>query len=389
MNKIKLFLLILTSLLILPLSLNAAEKIYKIGVLLPLSGDLKNLGQGDKASIEVAISEANKYFPKIGNNLKFQLIVEDSQSNPDVALEKLKLLQKKGIKVVMGPVSSTVLLKIKNYARQNNIILVSGSTAPNITSPQDTVLRFQLNDSYQAKAYGHLIQKDKIQKIYFIVRNDVWGNGLYQETKKSLKDNKNIIIEEPIFYDANNKNFNEILESLNQKIKSNNQIIGVHLISYEEGIQILALASNYEKLSHLKWYGNDVLAKLDSLLNNPKAAQFANKVNLTCSLYNNPDNTDLQKTIQKIKQKTGFIPNTYSVVMYDAAWVVINSLIQQPDDKHLKTELMHRAQFYHGSTGWTVLDENGDRKYGNYDLWQVKKEKGQYSWKTVGVYQIK
>ncbi|MEM2067545.1 MAG: hypothetical protein QXJ88_03125, partial [Nitrososphaerota archaeon] len=41
---------------------------------------------------------------------------------------------------------------------------------------------------------------------------------------------------------------------------------------------------------------------------------------------------------------------------------------------------------YFGASGWTVLNESGDRVGGDYDVWAIEKVGEKYEWKIVGKY---
>lgn len=40
----------------------------------------------------------------------------------------------------------------------------------------------------------------------------------------------------------------------------------------------------------------------------------------------------------------------------------------------------------YGATGWTVLNEAGDRRYGDFDFWAVRMENGVPRWVRVAQY---
>ncbi|RLG10645.1 MAG: hypothetical protein DRN64_02600, partial [Thaumarchaeota archaeon] len=63
-----------------------------IGALLPLSGPLAAFGANDKVAIEIAVGEVNELLESVGANWKLKLYVEDTETNPSVALEKLTSL---------------------------------------------------------------------------------------------------------------------------------------------------------------------------------------------------------------------------------------------------------------------------------------------------------
>jgi branched-chain amino acid transport system substrate-binding protein len=46
------------------------------------------------------------------------------------------------------------------------------------------------------------------------------------------------------------------------------------------------------------------------------------------------------------------------------------------DIERLKRALRTAAATGYGATGWTVLNEAGDRRYGNFDLWAERLEGG-------------
>src|SRR3989304_692674 len=71
-----------------------------IGALLPLTGELSYSGQAAKAVLELAAEDIE------ANGMKVRLVIEDTESNPAVALEKLNKFKGSGITLVIGPDSS-------------------------------------------------------------------------------------------------------------------------------------------------------------------------------------------------------------------------------------------------------------------------------------------
>lgn len=67
-----------------------------IGALLPLSGPLGQFGENDKVAVELAVAEVNEFLEKIGAGWRLKLYVEDTETKPEVALEKLMSLHAKG-----------------------------------------------------------------------------------------------------------------------------------------------------------------------------------------------------------------------------------------------------------------------------------------------------
>ena len=125
----------------------------KIGVLLGLTGISAERGVSQQAALNIAAEDINNNLSKNDKNIRIALIFEDTQRNPDIALEKLKILAGKGIRLVIGPQTSQELKKVKDYASENNILLISySSTAPSLSISKDNIFRFVQNDIYQAEA---------------------------------------------------------------------------------------------------------------------------------------------------------------------------------------------------------------------------------------------
>ncbi|MCI4447600.1 MAG: ABC transporter substrate-binding protein, partial [Pyrobaculum sp.] len=68
------------------------KKTVYIGAALPLTGGLQSYGIGVKNAIELAVEDANKMCP----NFQFQLLVEDTGTDPQQALQKVQTLYARG-----------------------------------------------------------------------------------------------------------------------------------------------------------------------------------------------------------------------------------------------------------------------------------------------------
>jgi len=104
---------------------HAADAI-KVGVLLPLSGNFAANGQQTLTGIKM-------YFDSIHNEVaghKIDLIVEDTQGKPDVAVTKArKEVERDGAQVLSGIVLSSEALAVNDYSRQAEVPLVLSGDA--------------------------------------------------------------------------------------------------------------------------------------------------------------------------------------------------------------------------------------------------------------------
>ena len=89
------------------------QQTVTIGALLPITGVSSSLGESEGAALKIATKDINEYLFKTHSSIGIELVIEDTQTNPSVSLEKLKHLAAKGIKIVIGPATSEDLKATK------------------------------------------------------------------------------------------------------------------------------------------------------------------------------------------------------------------------------------------------------------------------------------
>ena len=92
-----------------------------IGALLPLSGTLSSYGETSEASLKAAVEAINDKHP----DQEVRLIIEDTGTDADTALENIAKLHDEGVRLVIGPYASSTVTAVKDYANQNGIVLIS------------------------------------------------------------------------------------------------------------------------------------------------------------------------------------------------------------------------------------------------------------------------
>ena len=128
----------------------------KIGVLVSLTGSWSTLGKNTVAALQIA---ANQIAAQTRGRQRFQLLIRDTQLDPSEALDAIRDLNSRGVKIIIGPQSSAEVAMIKPFADANNILVISqGSTASSLAIPNDNIFRFCPNDIREADAIVALMQ---------------------------------------------------------------------------------------------------------------------------------------------------------------------------------------------------------------------------------------
>jgi branched-chain amino acid transport system substrate-binding protein len=168
---------------------DALRQTVTLGALLPLTGVSSSLGESEAAALKIATRDINEYLYKSHSSFKIRLIIEDTQTNPLVSLEKTKNLAAKGIKIIIGSATSAELKATQEYANTNGILLISpSSTAPSLSIAGNNVFRFVPDDTHQAQAISKLMRDDGIRVVIPFWRTDVYGNDLVKAMKHSLQE---------------------------------------------------------------------------------------------------------------------------------------------------------------------------------------------------------
>src|SRR3989338_266462 len=121
---------------------------YKIGVMLPLTGDGAAYGLPIQKALKIAFDEINA---KGGvNGAKLDPIYEDSKCNPkDGNAAAQKLINVDKVKVIIGGACSGETLGASPLTESNKVILISPSaTSPDVTNAGDFVFRVAPSDAY-------------------------------------------------------------------------------------------------------------------------------------------------------------------------------------------------------------------------------------------------
>jgi len=369
-----------------------------MGALLSLTGDWSSGGESSQAALEIASNDVNAYLAEIGSGNNISIVIKDTQSDPAIALEKLKDMNEEGIKVVIGPLTSAEAEAIKSYADENGILLLSpSSTSPSLAITGDNLLRFSPNDSHQAEAIAKLMWEDGTRAVVPMWRSDIWGDGLVEAMTDNFQQLGGKVFD-GIRYSSTNMDFTKELESLNSTVSQtvaeydNAMAVGVYLAAFGEAATILDQASEQNAVfSTTRWYGSDGSALDKNLVENSKAAQFAEATGFPNALYGEEEETEKYGLIAgQIQSKIDRHPDAYAVAAYDIAWVATLAQLSAgatDDINALKSATVQTANSYFGATGWTMLNEAGDRDFWDYDFWAIKGVDGNFQWQHVARYQ--
>jgi len=369
-----------------------------IGALLSLTGSWVSLGESSKEALEYGITEINVYMEELGYSTRFKLYIEDTQTDPEIALQKLQSLHSRDIKAVIGPQASSEVSACKEYADNNDILLIShSSTAHSLAIEEDNIFRFCSDDQHEGKAVAQLMWEDGIRAVVPAWRNDTGNTGLHDATKANIESLGGTFYEGSM-YEPDAVDFSNTIAILKNQLTAaidqhGEGSVAVYLAAFDEVVSLFHQIDGDSVLSSVPWYGSDGVALSEGLVSDSEAAQFAVSVGYPNPIYGYDQGAidKYQPIVDIITTEIDRQPDAFTLAAYDALWVLANTYIDSEisdDFSIFKKSFVRNAASYFGTTGWTILNEAGDRKYGNYDFWAVEDLAGSFSWILVATYQF-
>lgn len=161
----------------------AAEAPFKIGVVIPFSGAFGILGQNTKRGIELAIEERG------GKILSRTIEVawEDSETKPQVAVQKTSKILASGIDTLFGAASSAETIAMMPLAAQAKVPhIVTMSADDRITGSNKTRYTFRTSNNLGMEnvLVATQIKNGKMKKVYGVA-SDV---GVTRESWNNIRD---------------------------------------------------------------------------------------------------------------------------------------------------------------------------------------------------------
>jgi len=99
-----------------------SQKVFKLGATLPLTGGFSSYAKLAQCAAQLAIDDLNAEYESKG--IRFELYVEDTQLDPNIALQKLQSLYARGMRAVLAGLTSREASGMKPFADQNKIITI-------------------------------------------------------------------------------------------------------------------------------------------------------------------------------------------------------------------------------------------------------------------------
>ena len=341
-----------------------AQETIKIGLLVPLSGENKKIGESIINTTRMALNSID--------NKKIVIYPRDSKSDPDIALKISRDLNEKyGIKIIIGPVfSETALylnqlpnitfLSFTNKLENNHKNVIS--TGVNALSQMIAIKRFLSLNDYNKTLYlipnskfKNEIQNAissaniKIKKKFIYDTDPTLLTAQIEKITKYPQRKLNLIDEIKRIENSNDPNKEKKLENLNMKDTIGGiDFDSVVMADFDEGLKSLATSLLYTDVSSKRVAYVTLNQWFDKSLIDEKALQPI--------YFPSVNKENYEKFISDYEREFEEIPNHISFLSYDLTGLIYYLLLK--NNFEIDTDIFYQKNRFKGKIGIFEINQN-------------------------------
>lgn len=322
-----------------------------IGGLAPLTGSVSVYGIATNNGVQMAFDEINAAGGVLGKQIKY--VYEDEKGDATEATNAYrKLVDRDKVVAIIGDVTSKPAAAVAQASVADNIPIVTATaTALNVTEAGKNVFRVCFTDPEQGEIMANYAQKlgKKTAAVIYDTSDD-YSKGL-RDSFKATAEELDITVVADEGFAKGAVDFRPQLTNIKAK---NPEVLFVP--TYYEQAALIAVQAKEIGLSTQivgadGWDG--VIGKVDkSNLDAVNGAYY-------CSQYT-AESTDerVQAFIKNYKEKFGEEPNQFSVLGYDAAYMMAEAIKNAGSTEKQAIIDALTVMEYNGLTGQMHFDEN-------------------------------
>lgn len=352
------------------------EGTITIGSIAPLTGGASNYGADISEASKLAVVHFNEYLDKIEAPWSLEVNRQDSGTNPDTALDKIKELSKAGIKIIDGP-ALDYGINVAELATNENVLAMSCCSVTTELAQDDNVYRVVPGHPQHAAKLAGIMYADGITNVIPVGRDTLWINNFLDLTSEEFTSlNTTNSVENSIPYSTDMAAaVSDLAASVQMQVDMYGAAnVAVLYVGFEENVEFIKLASQQEILDDVRWYGAELNTVSPNVTTDDQAQAFATMVQLTSVQPMVHDNRITVQIQEHFADTTlGRQPSVYANYEYDGVWLLGLAMLeaQSTDVDKVKDVLADVARKYVGASGNLELDSNGDRIEGHYATWRV------------------
>ena len=283
----------------------------KIGSIGPLTGDYAQYGKAVENALSIAIEEINAK-----GGLQFELLSEDDQGDPTMAVNAYNVEMQKGMQALLGTVTSGACAAVADVANEERVFMLTPSASnPSIFEGRDNVYQVCFTDPNQGATAASTIKNMELGTKIGVIYNNAqdYSTSIYQSFKEKAAEIGLEIVAEATFSDDSNADFSVQLQAC---ATAGADVVFLP-IYYTPVAAILQQAKNAG--NEFTFFGVD---GMDGLLDiEGFDTSLAEGAYMLTPFDANKTDDLTSSFVTKYKEKFGDTPNQFAADAYDAMYI--------------------------------------------------------------------
>ena len=319
----------------------------KIGLLVPLAGKNAFLGNAIYQSAEMSLFET-----KASN---IELLPIDSGSTIESAVQAVKILEKKNVSIIIGPIFSSQAVAVRSVLK-NNIPLLSFTNDESISGKG--LWAFGFTPRQEIAAVFEEMVKYKIKTLSVIIPNSAYGSIALE----NIKNNSlflNIELKDIYKYSTSTNSFSGL--GLELKENENKEIDALLILAGGKKLREISSRAQYRGINpkKTKYFGI-------SSWNSP---QILGEPSLLKGVFIAPEQSSFESFVSRYYKIYGAIPPEIAGLSYDIV-SLCNSALNKSKNIQGFLNFLTKPSGFNGVFGYFSISSNGNlkRKFASYQV---------------------
>ena len=357
----------------------------KVGVLLPLTGQLAPAGNQIRAGLEQAIADRHS---------SIELVFTDTAGDPETAVAATEaLLLQQGVSMLIGPLLKEVSFAVSDVAQAAEIPMLSFSQSAGLTERGEWTFRGGITKSHQIQALlDHAMGTAGLLRFAILAPDNAYGRDAALEFETQVLEREGTITR-TVFYDPAAPDIREFAKDLGQKLDESRQrelrllrkeaeeegrdphkvvlppVVDFDGIFVPDGatrVPTVASALAYEEFAIGRFRPTDKDKPVPLLglngWNDPRLARQGGRYVLDSYFVDAftllGESTAHQKFVEGFSESQGRPPGIFEAIAYDVASVVDVALSIGPENRSALREALAGVNLNTPVTGGSQFDES-------------------------------
>ncbi|MCG0238442.1 MAG: ABC transporter substrate-binding protein [Firmicutes bacterium] len=329
------------------------EKVVRIGLIAPLTGDVKTFGESTKNAFELALEQAGY---KAGD-FTIQHFIQDDRNDPTEAMNiATKLITEQKVHALVGSVSSKATISVSDVANQSRVVHITG-TATNIAVTVDEkgnrkpfVFRACFTDPFQGQVAAKFALETlgaRTAAVLYDKGND-YSVGLAESFRQHFEAGGGEVVAWEA-YALTDTDFSAILT----KVADAKPDL-LYLPDYYQKVSLIGKQARAKGITATMMGGDG----WDS-----SELDFATMAGGYFTNHYSPEDTrpEVQQFVTDYQAKYGSVPDALAVLAYDATNILLEGIrrANSNDPDQIRQAIQNLKEFK-AVSGQISFDENGN-----------------------------